>query len=173
MTPAEALEKAEAVNLDLVEVSPNAKPPVCRIIDHGKFKYEQEKLAKESKKKQRVIVVKEIRMRLRIEDHDYQVKLRNIQKFLGHGDRVKVAVFFRGREMAQRELGRQILDRVMKDAELWGEVEKLPSFEGRNMVMYLIAIKKGKKDAKDKNKSGSSEKVQADKVGENQKSEGL
>lgn len=145
MTPEEALRKAEAAGLDLVEVSPTANPPVCRILDFGKFKYEQERMAKDAKKKQRVILIKEVRVRPSIEEHDYLVKLRNIVKFLEHGDRVKISVLFRGREVGNQERGRQLLDRLITDTEAYGEVEKLPSMEGRNMVMFLMALKKGKK----------------------------
>ena len=137
-------EKAKSLGLELVEISPNAEPPVCRIIDYGKFKYQQEKLAKDSKKKQRVIVVKEVRLRPRIEEHDYQVKLRNVVRFLEHGDRVKVSVMFRGREMGHQEVGRQLLERVIKDTEVYGNVEKLPSMEGRHMVIFLMAGKPAK-----------------------------
>jgi translation initiation factor IF-3 len=143
MSLEEALEKAKSDGLELVEVSPNAAPPVCRIIDYGKFKYKQEKLAKDAKKKQRVIVVKEVRLRPRIEDHDYQVKMRNVLRFLEHGDRVKVSVMFRGREMGHQALGRQLLDRVTMDIAHIGEVEKLSAMEGRNLVVFVVPLKKG------------------------------
>ncbi len=140
----EALSRAENLGLDLVEVAPNATPPVCRIIDYGKFKYEQEKVAKDAKKKQAVIHVKEVRFGPNIEEHDYQVKLRNICRFLSHGDKVKVSVFFKGREMAFMEKGRQLLDRVTKDAEEFGKVDKLPGREGRAITMIMVAYGKAK-----------------------------
>jgi len=143
--PEVALQKAIEEGLDLVEVAPNANPPVCRIIDFGKFKYEQEKMAKEARKKQTVVVIKEIRMRPHIEEHDYQVKLKSIIKFLEQGDKVKVTLMFKGREMSFMEKGRQILDRIIKEVEEFGGVEKLPNQEGRIMIMTLIPHRKGKK----------------------------
>ena len=141
----DALQRAKNSGYDLVEVAPNAVPPVCKIIDYGKFKYEQEKLAKEAKKKQVHIVVKEVRIRPNIEEHDYQVKLRNAGRFLNHGDKVKVTMLFKGRELAFVEKGRQLLDRMIKDIEPIGQVEKLPGREGRMMIMTLVPLGKGKK----------------------------
>ncbi len=123
--------------LDLVEVSPNADPPVCKILDYGKFKYEQQKKRNEARKKQKVIEVKEIKMRPGIDEHDYQVKMRSMRRFLGDGDKVKVTIRFRGREMAHQELGMKVLDRVCGDLDELIKVEMVPQMEGRLMTMVL------------------------------------
>ena len=123
--------------LDLVEVSPNADPPVCKILDYGKFKYEQQKKRNEARKKQKIIEVKEIKMRPGIDEHDYQVKMRSMRRFLGDGDKVKVTIRFRGREMAHQELGMKVLDRVCGDLEELIKVEMVPQMEGRLMTMVL------------------------------------
>ncbi len=123
--------------LDLVEVSPNADPPVCKILDYGKFKYEQQKKRNEARKKQKVIEVKEIKMRPGIDEHDYQVKMRSMRRFLGDGDKVKVTIRFRGREMAHQDLGMKVLDRVCDDLEELIKVEIVPQMEGRLMTMVL------------------------------------
>ena len=123
--------------LDLVEVSPNADPPVCKILDYGKFKYEQQKKRNEARKKQKIIEVKEIKMRPGIDEHDYQVKMRSMRRFLGDGDKVKVTIRFRGREMAHQELGMKVLDRVCGDLDELIKVEMVPQVEGRLMTMVL------------------------------------
>ncbi len=123
--------------LDLVEVSPNADPPVCKILDYGKFKYEQQKKRNEARKKQKIIEVKEIKMRPGIDEHDYQVKMRSMRRFLGDGDKVKVTIRFRGREMAHQELGMKVLDRVCDDLDELIKVEMVPQIEGRLMTMVL------------------------------------
>jgi len=128
---------AESVGLDLVEISPNASPPVCKIMDFGKFKYEQQKKANEAKKKQKVIEVKEVKFRPNIDVHDYDVKMRNVTRFLEDGDKVKVTLRFRGREMAHQELGRDVLQRVARDTEGLGKVESMPKMEGRQMIMVI------------------------------------
>lgn len=136
-----ALSIAYEKRLDLVKVAPNARPPVCRIMDYGKYKYELAKKEKEAKKKQKVINVKEVRMTPSIEDHDLNVKARQATRFLKDGDRVKVSVRFRGRELGHKETGREVL---MKFAELvseYGTIEKQPKMEGRNMVMFLVPKK--------------------------------
>jgi translation initiation factor IF-3 len=133
----EAIERAYDAGLDLVAISPNAVPPVCKILDYGKFKYEAQKKKNEAKKKQNVIVVKEIKMRPGIETHDYQVKLRAMNKFIGEGDKVKVTLRFRGREMAHQELGAKILDRVQEDMDSVAKVEQFPKMEGRQMTMVI------------------------------------
>jgi translation initiation factor IF-3 len=133
----EALEQAGNVGLDLVEVSPNADPPVCKILDYGKYKYDAQKRAAEARKKQKTIDVKEIKMRPGIDDHDYEVKMRSITKFLGEGDKVKVTLRFRGREMAHQELGLHVLERVKGELEEIGKVEQWPKMEGRQMTMVL------------------------------------
>ena len=133
----EALTKAEDFGLDLVEVQPNADPPVCKILDYGKFKYEAQKRANEARKKQKTIDVKEIKFRPNIDEHDYQVKMRNMTKFLSGGDKVKVTLRFRGREMAHQELGANVLARVREETEEYAKVEAMPKMEGRQMVMVL------------------------------------
>ena len=132
-----AIAEAENYGLDLVEVSPHADPPVCKILDYGKFKYEAQKKKNEAKKKQRVIEVKEIKLRPNIDDHDYQVKMRNMHKFLNEGDKVKVTLRFRGREMAHQDLGVNVLNRVRDDTEEIAKVEAFPKLEGRQMVMVI------------------------------------
>jgi translation initiation factor IF-3 len=128
---------AEAVGLDLVEISPNASPPVCKIMDFGKFKYETQKRESEAKKKQKIIEVKEVKFRPNTDTHDYDVKMRNVTKFLSNGDKVKVTLRFRGREMAHQNLGRDLLERVAADVEGLGRVENMPKLEGRQMVMMI------------------------------------
>ncbi|MGF1641201.1 MAG: translation initiation factor IF-3 [Rhodospirillales bacterium] len=133
----EALEIAVKAALDLVEVAPAADPPVCKILDYGKYKYEVQKKKNEAKKKQKVIEVKEIKMRPGIDEHDYQVKLRNMRRFLDEGDKVKVTIRFRGREMAHQDLGMKVLDRVREELDPLSKVEQHPKVEGRQMVMVI------------------------------------
>ena len=133
----DAIRKAEDFGLDLVEVQPNADPPVCKILDYGKFKYEAQKRANEARKKQKIIEVKEIKLRPNIDEHDYQVKMRNVQKFLSAGDKVKVTLRFRGREMAHQELGANVLTRVRDETDEFAKVEAVPKMEGRQMIMVL------------------------------------
>ena len=133
----DAIRKAEDFGLDLVEVQPNADPPVCKILDYGKFKYEAQKRANEARKKQTIIEVKEIKLRPNIDEHDYQVKMRNVQKFLSAGDKVKVTLRFRGREMAHQELGANVLTRVRDETDEFAKVEAMPKMEGRQMIMVL------------------------------------
>ena len=140
--PERALELAEQVGLDLVEISPNAKPPVCKIMDFGKYKYEQQKRESEAKKKQKTIEVKEVKFRPNTDDHDYDVKMKNVAKFLEKGDKVKVTLRFRGREMAHQNLGRELLERVAEDVKELGKVENMPKMEGRQMVMMIGPISK-------------------------------
>ena len=137
VTPDRALEMAEEAGLDLVEISPNANPPVCKIMDFGKFKYESQKKAAEAKKKQRVIEVKEVKFRPNIDTHDYDVKMRNVARFLEEGDKVKVTLRFRGREMAHQELGRDLLRKIATETEDMGKVESMPKMEGRQMIMVI------------------------------------
>lgn len=133
----EAQAMADDVGLDLVEVSPNADPPVCKILDYGKFKYEEQKKAAEARKKQKTIDVKEIKMRPGIDVHDYEVKLRSARRFLDDGDKVKVTIRFRGREMAHQDLGMKVLDRVREDLDELAKVEQSPIKEGRLMTMVI------------------------------------
>lgn len=128
---------AREVGLDLVEVSPNAEPPVCKILDFGKYKYEIQKKRNEARKKQKVIEVKEIKLRPNIDDNDYMVKMRSMRKFLEEGDKVKVTMRFRGREMAHQDIGLKVLDRVREELDDLGKVEQFPRVEGRQMVMVL------------------------------------
>jgi translation initiation factor IF-3 len=133
----EALQLAEEQSLDLVEVAPDAKPPVCRIMDFGKYKYQQSKRLQQAKKKQKVISVKEIKLRPKTEEHDYQFKTQHVRRFLQDGHKTKVTVVFRGREIAHSELGRRMLDRIAADMEDVGTIEQTAQQEGRNMTMVL------------------------------------
>ncbi|EWY42611.1 translation initiation factor IF-3 [Skermanella stibiiresistens SB22] len=133
----DALIAAEEAGLDLVEVSPNADPPVCKILDYGKFKYEAQKRANEARKKQKIIEVKEIKMRPNIDDNDYDVKMRSARRFLEEGDKVKVTMRFRGREMAHQDLGMNVLVKVRDDLLEMAKVEQMPKLEGRQMIMVL------------------------------------
>ena len=137
VTPATAIDMAEEVGLDLVEISPGASPPVCKIMDFGKYKYEQQKKAVEAKKKQKIIEIKEVKFRPNIDTHDYDVKMRSVTKFLGDGDKVKVTLRFRGREMAHQELGRGLLQRIAGDIEEIAKIEAMPKMEGRQMIMVV------------------------------------
>ncbi|MBU9714165.1 translation initiation factor IF-3 [Evansella tamaricis] len=133
----EALEMAQNANLDLVMVAPNAKPPVCRIMDYGKFRYEQQKKDKEARKKQKIINVKEVRLSPNIEEHDFNTKLKNARKFLTKGDKVKAAIRFRGRAITHSGLGKDVLERLAKDCEDVATVEQKPKMEGRSMFLVL------------------------------------
>jgi translation initiation factor IF-3 len=134
---AEALAKAQEAGLDLVEISPNASPPICKILDYGKYKYQEQKKAAEARKKQKVVEVKEIKYRPMIDDHDYDVKMRSMKRFFEEGDKVKVTLRFRGREMAHQELGTKLLDRLKEDVGKIAKVEMDARLEGRQMVMVL------------------------------------
>ena len=142
VSPSRALEMAEDAGLDLVEISPNANPPVAKIMDFGKFKYEQQKRESEARKKQKTIEVKEVKFRPNTDTHDYDVKMRNVFKFLENGDKVKVTLRFRGREMAHQELGRDLLLRVAEDTKEHGKVENMPKMEGRQMIMMIGPLPK-------------------------------
>ena len=133
----QALERAQSEGLDLVEVNPMAKPPVCKIMDYGKFKYEEKKRASDAKKKQVVVHLKEVKLRPKTEDHDYDFKVRNVKRFLEEGNKARVTIMFRGREITHREIGSRILDDVMKDVKEVGVVEQNPRMEGRQMFMIL------------------------------------
>lgn len=138
----EALRMAEEAEVDLVEIAPQAVPPVCRIMDYGKFKYQEQKKAHEAKLKQKQIQVKEIKFRPGTDEGDYQVKLRNLIKFLEEGDKAKITLRFRGREMAHQEFGIRLLERVKTDLDAYGQVEQMPKLEGRQMIMVLAPKKK-------------------------------
>jgi translation initiation factor IF-3 len=133
----EALTMAASAGLDLVEVAPNADPPVCKILDYGKFKYEEQKKKNEARKKQKIIEVKEIKLRPSIDDHDYEVKMRAMNKFIEEGDKVKVTMRFRGRELAHQDIGMNVLIRVRDDLDSIAKVEQMPRMEGRQMVMVM------------------------------------
>lgn len=137
MSAREALIRAYDVGLDLVEISPNAVPPVCKILDYGKYKYEQQKKANEARKKQKVVEIKEIKVRPNIDDHDYDVKMKQMKNFIGEGDKVKVTLRFRGREMAHQELGVKVLERIRNDLNELVKVEQMPRLENRQMVMVV------------------------------------
>jgi len=145
----EALRMAEERDVDLVEIAPLAKPPVCKLMDYGKFKYREQKKAHEARLKQKQIQVKEIKFRPGTDEGDYKIKLRNLIRFLEEGDKTKVTLRFRGREMAHQEFGVRLLERVKADLEPYGIVEQFPRMEGRQMIMVL-APKKGKKEVKKK-----------------------
>ena len=137
-----ALQMAEEAGVDLVEIAPLAKPPVCRIMDYGKFKYQEAKKAHEAKLKQKQVQVKEIKLRPGTDENDYQIKLRNMTRFLEEGDKVKVTLRFRGREMAHQEFGMRQLERIKADLEALGQVEQMPKMEGRQMIMIIAPAKK-------------------------------
>ncbi len=145
----EALEKSKEYVLDLVEVAPNADPPVCKVMDYGKFRYQQQKRAHEAKKKQTVIQVKEIKVRSKIDEHDYQFKLQHVKRFLKGGDKAKISVVFRGREIVHKDLGQKLLERFIEDTKEIGEVESMPKMEGRNMTLVLV-VRSQKKREEDK-----------------------
>lgn len=133
----EALTMAEELGLDLVEISPNADPPVCKLLDYGKYKYELQKKNSEAKKKQHVVVLKEVTLRPGIEEHDYQVKLKNMKKFLSEGDKVKITMRFRGRQLAHQDLGVKVLERIKQDLGDFIKVDQEPRLEGRQALMLI------------------------------------
>jgi translation initiation factor IF-3 len=133
----DAMRRAEEAGLDLVEISPNTDPPVCKILDYGKFRYQAQKKASEARKKQKIIEVKEIKMRPGIDHHDYDVKMRSVEKFLKEGDKVKVTLRFRGREMAHKEIGMDLLEKVRTQMDELAKVEQFPRLEGRQMSMVI------------------------------------
>lgn len=139
---ADAFRMAEEANVDLVEIAPNAQPPVARLMDYGKFKYQEQKKAHEAKQKQKVILVKEVKFRPGTDEGDYGIKLRNLIKFLDDGDKTKITLRFRGREMAHQDIGMRMLERLKADLEPYGQVEQFPKMEGRQMVMVLAPKKK-------------------------------
>lgn len=142
MSGREALKMAEEADTDLVEISPNATPPVCRLMDYGKFKYQEQKKAAEARAKQKIIQVKEIKLRPGTDENDYQVKMRNIKRFIEDGDKVKVTLRFRGREMAHQEIGMRQLERIREELAEMVQVESMPKLEGRQMVMMLAPVRK-------------------------------
>lgn len=146
MPTREALKIAEERQLDLVEIAPQAKPPVCRIMDFGKYKYEQSKREKEARKKQKIIDIKEVKLRPNIEDHDFLVKAKNAARFLKDGDKVKATIIFRGREIVHTQLGRQLLVRLAEDLKDLCNVERQPKLEGKNMIMILTPKQDIKQD---------------------------
>lgn len=171
MPPFEALKLARSKNLDLVEISPTAQPPVCRIMDYGKYLYQQEKKEREAKKHQKTITVKEVKFRINVDDHDYDTKKNHVLRFLDGGDKVKATIFFRGREMTRTGLGRQILERLIKDVEPQSIVEFRPRQEG-NTLHAILAPKKSaverekerEKEAKQKAKAEQKEKMLQEKL---------
>ncbi len=141
-TTEEALKIAYDAGLDLVEVAPQADPPVCRIMDYGKYKYEQTQKAKRARKHAATLIIKEMKLRPKIDNHDFEVKKKHIVRFLEDGAKVKVTIMFRGREMAHTELGRKLLERIAEEVSELGKVEALPKLDGRNMIMVLAPIVK-------------------------------
>ncbi len=158
----DALTRARELGLDLVEVAPNSRPPVCRIMDYGKYKYEQSKKARQARKRQHHVVVKEIKMRPKIETHDYDFKKKHIVEFLEHGDKVKVTLMFRGREMAHTDLGRKLLDQLSSELTDLAKVEAPPKQEGRNMTMLLTPIVTKAKAAKKADAPAEAEAAKGD-----------
>jgi len=152
LPPYEAIKKAREKNLDLVEISPTAQPPVCRIMDYGKYLYQQEKKEREAKKHQKTITVKEVKFRINVDDHDYETKKNHVLRFLDEGDKVKATIFFRGREMTRTGLGRQILERLIKDVESESIVEFRPRQEGNTLHAILAPKKSDKEREKEKEK---------------------
>ena len=142
MSTRAALQLAEEAGVDLVEIAPVAKPPVCRIMDYGKFKYQEQKRAHEAKLKQKQVQVKEVKLRPGTDENDYQIKLRNMTRFLEEEDKVKVTLRFRGREMAHQEFGMRQLERIKADVDAIGQVEQMPKMEGRQMIMVIAPAKK-------------------------------
>jgi len=153
MSSQEALLMADEANFDLVEIAPTAEPPVCRLMDYGKFKYNEQKKKDEAKRKQKQIQIKEIKFRPGTDEGDYQIKLRNLIRFLGDGDKTKVTLRFRGREMAHQELGAKLLQRVKADLEDYGQVEQFPKMEGRQMVMVVAPLRPEEKLKREKMKA--------------------
>ena len=153
----EGIEKAEEVGLDLVEVSPNAKPPVCKIIEYGKFKYAAQKKAAEARKKQKTVEVKEIKFRPNIDTNDYEIKMRSVRKFIGGGDKVKITMRFRGREMTHQDIGVKVLRRIREDLDTLVKIEQFPKLEGRQMVQIFAP------NLSDKVDSSRQDKVISDK----------
>lgn len=139
MSVRDALILAEEAGLDLVEISPNAEPPVCKVLDYGKYKYEMQKKAAEARKKQKVIEIKEIKLRPMIDDHDFGIKMKNAKSFLEDGDKVKITLRFRGREVAHQQIAQAVLAKVRAELDAVGKVESEPSFEGRQIIMILAA----------------------------------
>ena len=135
----DALDRAKTAGLDLIEISPNSEPPVCKLMDYGKFKYQEQKRLASARKKQKIIEVKEVKIRPAIEDNDYQVKLKAMRRFLEEGDKAKITMRFRGREIANQELAMKLMQRILADVEDLGKVELAPKMEGRQMIMILVA----------------------------------
>ena len=155
MAPFEAVKKAREKSLDLVEISPTAQPPVCRIMDYRKYLYQQEKKEHEAKKHQKTITVKEVKFRINVDDHDYETKKNHVLRFLDEGDKVKATIFFRGREMTRTGLGRQILERLIKDVESESIVEFRPRQEGNTLHAILAPKKSDKEREKEKQKAAA------------------
>jgi translation initiation factor IF-3 len=163
MEVGQALAKAEEAEIDLVEIAPNAAPPVCRLMDYGKFKYNEQKKKQDAKAKQKQIQVKEIKFRPGTDEGDYKIKLRNLIKFLTDGDKTKVTLRFRGREMAHQNLGAKLLQRVKGDLEDHGQVEQFPKMEGRQMVMVVAPLKPEEKLKRQKMKAAALESEKLEK----------
>ncbi|HEY1657754.1 MAG TPA: translation initiation factor IF-3 [Candidatus Sulfotelmatobacter sp.] len=162
LPPYEALKLARSKNLDLVEISPTAQPPVCRIMDYGKFLYQQEKKEREAKKHQKTITVKEVKFRINVDDHDYETKKNHVLRFLDEGDKVKATIFFRGREMTRTGLGRQILERLIKDVEPQSIVEFRPRQEG-NTLHAILAPKKSMAEREKEKEKAAKQKAKEEK----------
>jgi len=159
----QALDTAYKMDLDLIEVAADAKPPVCKIMDFGKYKYKQDLMKKKARKKQTQIVIKEIKLKPKIDDHDLKTKIKHVKRFLNKGAKVKISVIFRGRELAHTDIGWELLNRLALEVEELGEIESSPVIDGRNMVMLLTPTRKKRKGdkeiAKDENSQGVSEEI--------------
>jgi translation initiation factor IF-3 len=171
MPPYEALKLARSKNLDLVEISPTAQPPVCRIMDYGKYLYQQEKKEREAKKHQKTITVKEVKFRINVDDHDYETKKNHVLRFLDEGDKVKATIFFRGREMTRTGLGRQILERLIKDVEPQSIVEFRPRQEG-NTLHAILAPKKSAAEREKEKEKAARQKAKQEKMTQEQAAQG-
>ena len=156
----DAIALAREEDSDLVEIVPNANPPVCKIINYGKYKFELQKKNKEAKKKQKLVQLKEIKMRPQISVHDYNFKMKHIREFLNEGNKVKITIMFRGREMAHTEFGHDLVDKIIKDLENEASTEKLPKMEGRNLSAVLNPVNKTKKSSSDTDKNESRENIE-------------
>lgn len=156
----DAIALAREEDSDLVEIVPNANPPVCKIINYGKYKFELQKKNKEAKKKQKLVQLKEIKMRLQISVHDYNFKMKHIREFLNEGNKVKITIMFRGREMAHTEFGHDLVDKIIKDLENEASTEKPPKMEGRNLSAVLNPVNKTKKTSSDADKNESGENIE-------------
>lgn len=166
-----ALQLAQEAGLDLVEVATTSRPHVCRVMDYGKFKYEQKRRTKDARKRQHTISVKEVKFRPKISTHDYDFKMRNAEKFLEHGDKVKIVMMFRGREIAHTELGKTLLEKISTELKEFGTVESYPKFEGRTLIMIVAPLPQRKKKTRPEDDSSAAEEADVSEVTESHKTD--